>query len=420
MQISKLKINLPRVISITLAILGIQLYSIACTVAVVSGKYTKDGRPLLWKNRDTNSIHNKIMYFDDGKYSYIGLVNSSDINGKSVWIGHNSAGFAIMNSNSYNLTIGDTAQHSGLEGRLMKHALATCATIKDFQDYLDGLQIPTGFEGNFGVIDAQGGAVLFELGFRGYEKFDANDPKVAPYGYILRTNYSFTGSFGEESSGYIRQNTVIDLFYEAASTNSFDAQFIMQDVSRGLKHSLLKTDLYKQYGSIPENSVTYTFFHDFIPRKLTSSACVVQGVKKGEDPEFTTLWSTVGFPLTSITIPCWIKTKDDFPEVLKLNKVLNDSPICNAALTLKKQVLPVRWGKFASKYYININALVNADKSGIRQKIKVDEDVIFKKTNEKLEQWRNNGMKQSDVKEFNIWLNNFVKESYSKNFNMNL
>ena len=38
------------------------------------GKYTKDGRPLLWKNRDTWAIHNKIMYFDDGKYEYIGLL----------------------------------------------------------------------------------------------------------------------------------------------------------------------------------------------------------------------------------------------------------------------------------------------------------------------------------------------------------
>ena len=25
----------------------------ACTTAVISGKYTKDGKPMLWKNRDT-------------------------------------------------------------------------------------------------------------------------------------------------------------------------------------------------------------------------------------------------------------------------------------------------------------------------------------------------------------------------------
>ena len=50
----------------------------ACTTAVISGKATKDGRPMLWKNRDTWSLNNKIMIFHDGKYPYVGLVNSQD------------------------------------------------------------------------------------------------------------------------------------------------------------------------------------------------------------------------------------------------------------------------------------------------------------------------------------------------------
>ena len=392
----------------------------ACTTAVISGKYTKDGRPLLYKNRDTWAINNRIMYFNDAKYEYMGLVNSKDSLGKSLWIGMNEMGFSIMNSASYNLNIGDTTKLNGLEGRIMKHALATCATVNDFEEYLASLEKPTRLEANFGVIDANGGAMLFELNNQKFVKFDANDPTVAPYGYILRTNYSFTGSFGEESSGYIRQNTVDDLFYDALSTNSFDAQFIMQDVTRGLKHSLLKTDLYLEYGGIPENTDTYTFFHDFIPRQSSSSACVVQGVKSDENPEFTTLWSAVGFPLTSIVIPTWLKAKNDFPDVLKIDKELNDSPICDAALKLKKEVFPIRWGKFATKFYININSIVNADKTGIRQKIKVDEDIIFLESNMKLEKWRSDGMGQNDVIEFNKWLNDFVIQSYKKNFNLNL
>ncbi len=410
-----------KTILITFLLLAIAASDIsACTVAVISGKYTKDGRPLLWKNRDTWAVNNKIMYFEGDKYSFMGLVNSVDETGKSLWIGMNDQGFAIMNSNSYNLTLGDTAEHSGLEGRLIKHALATCATVEDFQDYLDGLEDPNGFEGNFGVIDANGGAVLFELGFRGYEKFDANDPKVAPFGYVLRSNYSFTGDFGEESSGYIRSNTVDDLFYNAFSTNTFDAQFILQDVTRGLKHSLLDIDLYEEYNGIPEDNITYAFFHDFIPRRSTASACVVQGVKKGEDPVFTTLWSAVGFPLTSMVIPTWIVGENSFPEVLKMNDDINDSPICNAALTLKEQVFPIRWGKFASKYYININVLTNADKTGIRQKIKPDEDEIFKRTNAILEEWRTSSMKKSNVEQYNNWLNDFVKKSYKNNFDLDL
>ena len=33
---------------------------IACTTAVISGKYTKDGRPMIWKLRDTDFLKNKM------------------------------------------------------------------------------------------------------------------------------------------------------------------------------------------------------------------------------------------------------------------------------------------------------------------------------------------------------------------------
>ena len=79
-----------------------------CTTAVVSGKATDDGRPLLLKNRDADALQNKLVYFFDGKYRFIGLVNSEDKDNKDVWCGFNAAGFGIMNSASYNLKINDT------------------------------------------------------------------------------------------------------------------------------------------------------------------------------------------------------------------------------------------------------------------------------------------------------------------------
>lgn len=392
----------------------------SCTVAVISGKYTKDGRPLLWKNRDTWAVHNKIMYFDDGKYEYMGLVNSGDVKGKSVWIGSNSQGFAIMNSASYNLNIGDTTRLNGLEGKLIKKALATCATIADFERFMDNMERPTRLEANFGVIDAQGGAAMYELNNKGYVKFDANDPKVAPFGYVIRGNYSFTGSFGKESSGYIRFNTANELFYNAMATNSFDAQFILQDVSRSLKHSLLDIDLYSQYGEVAENTPTYSFFHDFIPRRSSASACVVQGVKKGENPDLTTLWSVVGFPLTSIVVPTWLKAGNNLPEVVSLNDKFKDSPVCHAALTLKKDVFPIRWGKYASKYYMNVNALLNANNTGYTQKIRPYENQLFKETNAKLEQWRKSGIKKNEVIDFYKEIDQQIKGMYLKEFEIEI
>lgn len=35
----------------------------ACTSAIITGKLTPDGRPLLWKHRDTSEDNNRIEYF---------------------------------------------------------------------------------------------------------------------------------------------------------------------------------------------------------------------------------------------------------------------------------------------------------------------------------------------------------------------
>lgn len=101
-----------------------------CTVAVVSGKATVDGRPLLWKNRDTSTLDNEVAFFDDGEYPYIGVINAGDR--AQVWMGVNSVGFAIMNSESQDLE-GDTLD---AEGYFMKQALMECATASDFERLL--------------------------------------------------------------------------------------------------------------------------------------------------------------------------------------------------------------------------------------------------------------------------------------------
>ena len=141
------------------------LQSPACTTAIISGKFTPDGRPLLWKNRDTGDTDNKLMYFTDGKYDYIGLVNSKDTTGREVWVGMNTAGFAIMNSVSYNINPKEEADAGINEGKVMKQALQQCATVDDFEKMLKTLAKPYGIAANFG--DAQGTGAFFETSNRG-------------------------------------------------------------------------------------------------------------------------------------------------------------------------------------------------------------------------------------------------------------
>ena len=165
----------------------------ACTSIIISGKSTPDGRPIMWKTRDTDSFQNAIKYFNDGKYASMGLIDSDDPTGKSVWIGYNSAGFAIMNTASYNLIMKDTIDVKDREGIVMREALQQCASVSEFEMFLNKHAKPLGVEANFGVIDASGGAAYFEVSNFSYNKLDVNDPSIAPMGYMIHTNFSFTG-----------------------------------------------------------------------------------------------------------------------------------------------------------------------------------------------------------------------------------
>ena len=263
----------------------------ACTSIIISGKSTPDGRPIMWKNRDTDTYQNAIKYFNDGKYSSIGLIDSDDPSGESVWIGYNSAGFAIMNTASYNLIMNDSIDLKDREGIVMREALMQCATVAEFESFLNNHQKPLGVEANFGVIDAVGGAAYFEVSNFSYKKLDVNDPAIAPMGYMIHTNFSFTGD-PNSGSGQIRYKTAEDLFYQAAQQNNLTVRFILQDVSRSLYHSLTKTDLKKISSENPDEQ-KFMNFTDFIPRYFSSAAVVVQGVKAGENVEFTTMWAVL-------------------------------------------------------------------------------------------------------------------------------
>ena len=58
--------------------------ALACTAAVILGSATDDGRPLLWKNRDTDDRRNEIVHFApreiDGRMSqaFIAVTNAGD------------------------------------------------------------------------------------------------------------------------------------------------------------------------------------------------------------------------------------------------------------------------------------------------------------------------------------------------------
>ena len=400
-----------RIILICLFFLAVFEPLTACTTAIISGRFTPDGRPLLWKNRDTDDLDNKLMYFTDGRYDYIGLVNSKDTTGEEVWTGMNTAGFAIMNSASYNLNSAEDAEAAVNEGRVMRQALQQCASVDDFENFLKKLPKPYGLEANFGVIDAFGNAACFETSNHGYFKIDVNDPVAAPMGYLIRTNYSFTGK-PDEGQGYIRYLTAEKLFYQASAMNSLTPEFILQDAARCLFHSLTETDLKLLQTTGKEKCV---WFADFIPRFSTAASVVIQGVKKDESPMLMTMWTVLGFPLCSVVYPVWFNGEHQLPFQLKASES-GRAPLCDKALKLKDRCFPVKRGH--GDDYLNLPVLYNSSGSGIMQKLATHENMVFTDANNRLKSWRKTPPAASDIVEFYQILDNRIGEAYLQAFGL--
>ncbi len=387
----------------------------ACTTAIVSGKFTTNGRPLLLKHRDSDHIQNKLMFFDDGKYNYIGLVNSDDFDGNEVWGGVNSEGFAIINSASYNIKdINDTTSLKDREGVVMKKALQKCKTIDDFETLLKKYHKPMGVEANFGVIDAYGGAAYFETNNFTYKKIDVNNLSNAPLGYIIRTNYSFNGVH-DNGYGYIRYLTADELFYKASEENNLNKKFILQNVSRSLKHSLLEIDYSKEISNISNDS-RFVSFQDFIVRNNSVSTVLIEGVKSGEKPELATLWTILGFQFTSVAIPTWVKAGKNLPSIL-LSDSTGNAPLCSFSLKLKDQCFPIKRG--SGYRYLKLSKVINNEGNGFVQLLRPVENEIISVTDKKLFQWRKNkNLPIEEVHNLYSWITKTVKKVYKEKFGL--
>lgn len=310
----------------------------ACTSAVVSGKVTPDGRPLLWKNRDTDFMRNHIDYVKGEKYDFIAVVNSDNAYLKEAWMGTNSAGFALMNTQSYNLVdVKDGEERGAANGRIIYRALEVCATVEDFCHFLDTISKPSYIEANLGVIDAKGGAVMFEVDYQTYIMYDANNPKDAPYGYIARTNFSFAGKVNE-GAGYVRYMEADQVLMKASATGSITPRFIFNELSRSFRNRMLDIDLRSGAYNRPQASGWFVD-QDFIPRSSTSCSVVVQGVKPDEKAELTTMWTLLGYPPTGVAVPLWVKDADKLlPGMVRFDKECKAAPLSDCSLRLADKV----------------------------------------------------------------------------------
>lgn len=383
-------------------------HSEACTTAVISAKASSDGRPMIWKLRDADETENSLRFFNDGKYAYIGLVNSIDTIGEHVWGGSNSTGFSIMNNASYNVNLNDTSSLKDQEGRFMKLALQTCATLEDFEKLLNSHPRPMGLAANMGVIDGKGGAAYYEITNFIWTKFDANDPKVAPDGYLVRTNYSMSGK-KDVGYGFIRYQTAEEIFAKAYKNNQINYSTVIQNFSRCLYHPVFNENFREKYRTVPYGK-HFVASDDLITRNSSVSSIIVQGVRAGEPTDLTTVWSLIGYPNTAVAVPVWVRGGENLPKVLRYDLSLKTSPLNKVALVWKAKCYPI--GRSDGYHYLNVSELINKEGTGFIQRIEPVEKQIFTDTEKKLSLWRKTPPTREQIESFYSQLNKRIRDFY--------
>lgn len=327
---------------LTVASLCAVLCGFACTSMIVSAGASASGRPLMWKHRDTGTEHNFVERVParTGGLGYVALFNGGDSLLSEAWMGMNDAGFAIMNTASYNLAP-DTARLKDREGAVMTMALRKCRRIEDFASLLDTLPKPMGVQANFGVIDAYGSGAYFETDDYSYVKFDLAD---ATDGVLIRTNHSFTGN-DTDGYGYIRYCNACDILAEEISTGQLSPEAFTEKASRSFWHSLLKKDF-------AASGDRWVIDQDFIPRNISSASIVIEGVVPGESLADMTMWTVIGYP------PCShveAVTLDHVPDGLRPVADGFHSPDCDEAVKRKHMAFPIDRG--SGPHYIDMDYL---------------------------------------------------------------
>lgn len=344
---------------ILLLVLVGDLAAMACTSAIISGKKTVSGRPLLWKHRDTGCPDNRVKLIGahDDCYEFVAIFDATDPADTAAWTGFNEMGFAIMNTASYNLNTDDVPESEmDREGVVMKLALEHCVTVDDFEKLLQSLPKPLGVEANFGVIDRYGNGAYFETGNYTYKKYDLAD---SPDGVLYRTNYSYSGR-PDEGYGYVREASEKYLLASHIAAGDFTPAVFTEEISRSFYHSLLGKDF-------THSGEEWLVDQDFIPRRISTASIVIEGIDHGESPMLTTMWIALGYPPCAETFAARVSKAGGVPEVLKGTGENHHSPQCDKVRDRQAEVFSIERGN--GQHYLNLSKLYNEEGTGYCQQL---------------------------------------------------
>ena len=158
---------------------------------------------------------------------------------------------------------------------------------------------------------------------------------------------------------------------------------------------------------------------DFIPRHSSASSVVVQGVKPGENPELTTMWTILGYPPVSVVFPVWVKGADELlPRLLTSTSEETNTPLGKKVDQLKAEVFNYHEGNGSEKY-LNWEALYNKQGDGIMQRLAPVEKEVFHRVEPIVKRWRDNKTLNIDeMKSLYRNLSSYITEQYEQLFHL--
>lgn len=338
-----------------------------CTSAIISAELNPSGRPILWKHRDTSNVDNKVEYVapQKGEYGYVALFNANDRDLREAWTGMNDAGFAIMNTASYNIKDDKVpAKKMDKEGIVMTKALRTCVTVDDFQKLLETWPRPMGVEANFGVIDAAGNGAYFETNNHSFVRYDLSD---SPDGILVRTNYSHSGR-PNEGYGFIREANACRMLQPYVAQHSVTPEVLTESISRSFYHDLKGRDM-------SEDADEWIIDQDFIPRYKSSATVAIEGCKPVESADSAAInhvgenyvmWTGLGYPPVAeiYAVQC---RQDGVPSELRGSLPNGHARASDEAKRKRDIVFPIHKGN--GDKYIDVKKLYNAEGTGYAQQM---------------------------------------------------
>lgn len=265
-----------------------------CTIGVANEHVTVDGRPLLWKIRDTGEALQQLFYSAGAPYSYVGVRNA----GGTVAMGLNQEGIVTGNSfvSGYGENQNLTMQH---------YILRNFGNLSEIRSYFDLAEEPysTGGRGCFPFIDRDGEAVMFELnGDDWWLEYNTRNPNREEQGllnFVVRANEFHNQSDGTDDTQITGGRYESGTYNISGLVNENDLSFrtiIQGNDGPGSGYEFFR------YG--PGRSMHR------MSRVTTRSAMVVQGVLTHEDPALSTAWIILGQTNFGIAVPVWSKVSD--------------------------------------------------------------------------------------------------------------